>query len=90
MHFHYVLLVLLGFVIGAQACKSCPKPKKSKDCNQCIECLLPSGRSNRNMDLWCNAPVCGGAWYGAGLGAYRCQVTWEGLCGLYRCEKEVT
>ena len=86
MHFHYVLLVLLGFVIGAQACKSCPKPKKSKDCDKCKECLLPSGRSNRNMDLWCNAPVCGVSTYGL----KKCHVTYKGLCGLYRCEKEVT
>ena len=89
MHFQFILL--LGFVIGAQAC--CPiskTPKKSTDCNKCSECLDQSGNgwpkpSDKSWDFWCNSLICGSAIYAE----TKCHISYEGFCGLDKCENGV-
>ena len=91
-HFHFILL--LGFVIGAQACCQLSKaPKKSIHCDKCKECLRPYASStwkvrsmpnlnnlteHQSRDLWCNNPICGTAYYAA----TKCQLTYEGFLAV--------
>ena len=62
----FTFLLLLAFIIGSKACRSCPTAHKDsiRDCDKCSECQNDGGRkTNRNMNSWCKDPVCGEAYF---------------------------
>ena len=90
------LILFLMFIIGSQACRSCPytiEVKDSKDCEACTECNYPEDGTKRSMDMWCKNPVCGkykkSDGDSTGTSGRTCPITYHGLCGLTKCAKGV-